>query len=159
MELLYQPINEKNFSLIEKELFNIYILAENGDILYPNQVLFKDLDDFHQIGLSNFIRAMESFVKDIGGQELNSIQLGDETFFSKVDEITKITFLYKTDKMMQEKRVSQLLNKIKNAFLHHFTGKFTADDVEKTKLMHDFIESIIKILKEQNKVKNFLTAL
>lgn len=159
MELLYQSSNNKNLYQYEEELCNIYIIDERGGVIFPNHDLFKDFDETEQQGFSNLMKAMESLAKDMGNQELNSIQLGKDRYYSKIDEITNINFIYKTNKNKKERLVVSTLDKIKNSFLNHFTGKFTASEEEQRYLMLNFLESLVEIFDEENKVKNFLKVL
>lgn len=159
MELVYNVFGNGSDVRIEEEIYKIYIIREDGDVLFPNDLIFKDMDDYQQTMFSNLMMAMQHFAQDLGDKEVSTFQIGSEKIYSKKDPITNITFIYKTDKKSKDKIVFNLLNRVINAFINKFTGAFNAERETKIKLMESFIIELENILEEKNKVNNFLSCL
>lgn len=159
MELVYNVFGTGSEAEVEEEIYKIYIIQEDGEVLFPNDLIFKDMDNYQQNMFSNLMMAMQHFAKDLANEDISTFQMGAEKIYSKKDPITNITFIYKTDKKTKDKRVFNLLNRVKNAFINQFTGNFNADRESKIRLMESFIIELDNILEEKNKVNNFLKCL
>lgn len=99
------------------------------------------------------------FATEIGGKETNVIQLGNSTILSSKDELSDIRFVLKCTKDVNQKKMMQVLNKIKNLFINTFTGHlYDADDVQK-KLKVEFEDKLNKMLESESNVSRFLEVL
>ncbi len=159
MELVQNIINIGSEIEIEKEIFKIYIIGEEGELIFPNDILFKDIDENIKIMFSNFMVALQSFAKSLGGGEVSAFQIGNEKIYSKKDPYNSVTYIYKTDQKIKEKTVLNLLNKVRNAYTHQLMGTQFASKEKKVKMMKRFIVELEEILEEKNKVTNFLSCL
>jgi len=159
MELVQNIINIGSEIEIEEEIFKIFIIGEEGELIFPNDILFTDIDENIQMMFSNFMIALQNFAKNLGDGEVSAFQIGDEKIYSKKDPYNNVTYIYKTDKKVKEKKVSNLLNKVRNAYIHQLIGTQYSSKEKKVRMMKRFILELEEILEEKNKVNNFLKCL
>lgn len=159
MELVQNLLNVGSGIEFEEEIYKIYIINEGGELIFPNDILFKDIDENIEMMFSNFMIALQNFAKDLGDEEVSAFQIGKEKIFIRKDPFNSVTYIYKTDKNVKKKLVYNLLNKVRNVYIHNLYGtQYTSGD-KKVRLMKRFILELEEILEEKNKVNNFLSCL
>lgn len=137
--------NSVSFFIIDEEGGPIYSREKYLQGSGPNMALF-----------SNFIIALDKFVKELGGEETNIIKLGNSQVFASICEITSHKFILRTNRDANPQEMLSILNDIKYLYNLIFAGHYEDPIEDKKELMRQFKQELDKIFKKKKNMDRFL---
>ncbi|TFF93663.1 MAG: hypothetical protein EU544_05545 [Promethearchaeota archaeon] len=139
-----------------EEIKSIYIIDSKGNPFFVKELFTQDSENAEAVLLSNFIAALQTFASELGGKQAKIIKLGESKIFTLIDNLTKLYFVIKAKRDAKEKKILDILKKIKNLFINKFTGHLTDSEENKREIMKEFIPELDEILEPQDRVQEFL---
>lgn len=105
---------------------------------------------------TNIITALQSFAKEIGTDELNGFEIGEEKMLSMRDKSTQFYFMIARDKDTREKTMNTMLHDIKNLFIEKCKNHVSLSEEIKREMLRSFREDLKKLLESRDQVEFFL---
>lgn len=137
-----------------KEIHRIYIIDKDAKVFYLRENYIQDSGPVDHALLSRFVGAVESFTTELGEEKTKIINLGDEKIFVVKDKITAYRFILCCDMNSKPKKMFKILNSIMNIFIAQFTGKFSASEDVKRKVMNTFDVEINELLNPSSTIES-----
>jgi len=137
-----------------KEIHRIYIIDKDAKVFYLRENYIQDSAQIDHALLSRFVGAVESFTTELGEEKTKIITLGDEKIFVVKDKITAYRFILCCDMNSKPKKMFKILNSIMNIFIAQFTGKFSASEDVKRKVMNTFDVEINELLNPSSTIES-----
>ena len=115
-------------------IIGIWIFDQKGQQLFSHEISLEGSDQTDSALFQGFISSIEKFANQLGKEQIEQIEMGKIKIFLSRDAETKIAFIIKTSKDVNNKTASKLLSKIQKDFLHTFKAYFKKFDsrVEET---------------------------
>ena len=142
-----------------KEILCIYIIDDKGTPILIHENYIQGLGNADHALLSDFINALQSFAKEFGEEETRMIELSDAKIYSTKDKLMNYYFIIKSDINAKNKKMFDILNKIKNLFIDKFIGQLTSSEEKKKQIMVSFKDDLNKFLEPIDNIKGFLKSL
>ena len=137
------------------QIYWIYIIDNTGATIFSYENLIQgSLNSNHTI-ISHFLFALQSVGKNLGYNEVKSINLGNNRFFLTKEKLTNYLFILKSDRDADLELITLLLKQIKHKFVEKFTGHFTLIIDEKIELLNSFKEDVKEILMNKSNFEKF----
>ncbi|MFX1446327.1 MAG: hypothetical protein ACFFHV_23270, partial [Promethearchaeota archaeon] len=140
---------------IMNQIYWIYIIDDRGATIFSYETTVQgSLRNNHAI-ISHFLHALQSIGKNLGDNEVKSIDLGNNRFYLTKEKLTNYLFIIKTDTNADFEFINLLLKQIMFKFVEKFTGHFKLVVDEKIELINSFKEDIKEILRYKSKFEKF----
>ncbi|MBD3230200.1 MAG: hypothetical protein GF329_18625 [Candidatus Lokiarchaeota archaeon] len=133
-----------------KDINGIYIITEEGKILFNHELYIQGSDMIDSSLFSNFVLSIQQFSKTIGEKQANRIELGKSKVFISKDKEKKIIFVVRSSKSANNKKMLNNLKQIQKKFIKKFDSKVIERyDPDKIKMYiyNLFITEVEKIIK------------
>lgn len=131
-----------------KEIQCIYIIDNMGKPIFIQENYVQGSGNPEHALLSDFISALQSFAKEFGEEETRIVELSDAKIYSIRDKILDYLFIMKCNVNSKNKKMFEILSKIKNLFINKFLGSLILSEDEKKIIMSSFEEELNKLLIE-----------
>ncbi|MBN1802283.1 MAG: roadblock/LC7 domain-containing protein [Candidatus Lokiarchaeota archaeon] len=144
-----------------KSIEGIFVVDKVGKVIFPYGEEFESLGKNDKELLSGFVSAFQSLARELGEEEMKEARLGTSKLFFTKDRISEISFVIKATIYSRQKKMFQILEKIKNLFINTFIGHMHEENEAIKYLLDSFSINLEKLLSEQpdTKVKGFFDGL
>jgi predicted nucleic acid-binding Zn-ribbon protein len=142
-----------------KEILCIYIIDNKGTPIFIRENYIQGSGNADHALLSDFISALQSFAKEFGEEETRMIELSDAKIYSARDKLTNYYFIIKCDINTKNKKMFDILNKIKNLFIDKSLGQLTSNDEKKKQIMASFEDALNDLLEPRENIEDFLKSI
>lgn len=142
-----------------KDVLGIYIVDEKRKPIFLYEIYKQEITELGHAMLSNFISAFEQFADELGGLDNNAIELERSKILWERDSLTNTTFILRSIKEANEKKIKKFLNEIKNEFINLFTGQLHASEDVKYSLKKQLEVYIRDMINRESDVLKFLKSI
>ncbi len=144
-----------------KSIEGIFVVGKQGKVIFPYGNDYESLGKNDKELLSGFVSAFQSLARELGEEEMKEARLGTSKLYFTKDRISEISFVIKATSTAKQKKMFQLLEKIKNLFINTFIGHMYEESEAIRYLLDSFSINLDKLLNEQpdTKVKGFFDGL
>ncbi len=111
-----------------ESIIGIWIFDQKGQQLFSHEISLVGSDQTDSALFQGFISSLEKFADHLGKEQIEQIEMGKIKIFLSRDKETKISFIIKTTRDVDNKKASKLLSKIQKDFLQTFKAYFKKYD-------------------------------
>lgn len=141
-----------------KEQVSFYIIDSSGNPLFSRETFIQGTNP-NTVLFSNFIVALDKFVKELGGEQTSVIKIGASQIFALDDMESKLKFIIKSSKTANPIEMERLLCDIRYLFQVIYAGHLNDPIDAKKELIDSFRTELDKLLKRGDNMSKFLSDL
>ncbi|MHA1377391.1 MAG: roadblock/LC7 domain-containing protein [Candidatus Helarchaeota archaeon] len=133
------------------ELNGFLILKNDGKIVFQHELYAQGSEDFDSALFSNVILAIQSFIQNLGEDNLRQMELGNSKVFISRDKEINLILVAKASKQAKAKKFNKFLKKIQEKLRNTYYEKiFSAKELIEY-INTDFVQDFEEIVKDSFK--------